>query len=85
MVGGRKLGILLTTTGVSYVSDENISERLKRLQKNIDSLKKDRKEAEEELTEIGDVLKRLRTGQTKHKHELDQEQKRQDEKKRKTP
>ncbi len=64
--------------------DENISERLKRLQKNIDSLKKDRKEAEEELTEIGDVLKRLRSGQTKHKHELDQEQKRQDEKKRKT-
>ena len=64
--------------------EESITERLQRLQNERANAQKERKDAEEELTEIGDVLKRLRTGQTKHKHELEQEQKRQDEKKRKT-
>jgi len=63
---------------------DDISDRLKRLQKDLEFIKKGRENAQEQLTNIGEILERLQSGQTKHKHELDQEQKRQDEKKKKT-
>ena len=58
--------------------------RLNRLQKDLESIKKGRENAQEQLTDISDTLERLQSGQTKHKQELDEEQKRQDGKKRKT-
>lgn len=61
---------------------ETLNARLQRLQKELENAKKDRQGAESELTEITDVLKRLKSGQNKHQHELDQEQRRQDEKKK---
>lgn len=63
---------------------DNIRRRLSRLQKDLEAIKKGREDAQEQLTDISDTLERLQSGQTKHKQELDEEQKRQDEKRRKT-
>jgi hypothetical protein len=65
--------------------NDDIRLRLSRLQKDLESIKKGRENAQEQLTDISDTLERLQSGQTKHKQELDEEQKRQDGKKRKTP
>jgi predicted nucleic acid-binding Zn-ribbon protein len=73
---------LLEDTGLA--GSDDIRHRLDRLQKDLEAIKKERADAQEQLTDIGDTLERLQSGQTKHKQELDEEQKRQDDKKRKT-
>jgi predicted nucleic acid-binding Zn-ribbon protein len=73
---------LLEDSGLA--GSDDIRHRLDRLQKDLEAIKKERADAQEQLTDIGDTLERLQNGQTKHKQELDEEQKRQDDKKRKT-
>jgi predicted nucleic acid-binding Zn-ribbon protein len=74
--------MLLEDRGLT--GSDDIRLRLNRLQKDLESIKKGRENAQEQLTDISDTLERLQSGQTKHKQELDEEQKRQDGKKRKT-
>ncbi|HEY9774024.1 MAG TPA: hypothetical protein V6C81_09480 [Planktothrix sp.] len=64
---------------------ENFDQKLKRLQDERDSAKKEREDVEQELGEIDKTLKRMRDGQRKRQRQLDDDIKKHETDQKKGP